>query len=56
MCRFSNKSGSIPWWWQFIIKPQIEKSPEFKYIEFIEDVRANAVGYEKITAMRSRRR
>ena len=38
-----------------LLKPQIEKSPEFKYIEFIEDVRANAVGYEKMTAMRLQR-
>ena len=35
-----------------LLKPQIEKSSDFKYIEFIEDVRANAVGYEKLTAMR----
>ena len=34
-----------------LLKPQIEKSPDFKYIEFIEDVRANAIGYEKLTAM-----
>lgn len=39
-----------------LLKPQIEKSPEFKYIEFIEDVRANAVGYEKMTAMRLQKR
>lgn len=36
-----------------LLKPQIEKSPDFKYIEFIEDVRANAIGYEKLTAMRN---
>lgn len=34
-----------------LLKQQIEKSLEFKYIEFIEDVRANAIGYEKMTAM-----
>ena len=39
-----------------LLKPQIEKSSDFKYIEFIEDVRANAVGYEKLTAMRLQRR
>lgn len=39
-----------------LLKPQIEKSSDFKYIEFIEDVRANAVGYEKMTAMRLQRR
>ena len=26
-----------------LLKPQIEKSKDFKYIEFIEDVRANAI-------------
>lgn len=39
-----------------LLKPQIEKSSNFKYIEFIEDVRANAIGYEKLTAMRLQRR
>ena len=39
-----------------LLKPQIEKSPDFKYIEFIEDVRANAIGYEKLTAMRLQKR
>lgn len=39
-----------------LLKPQIEKSSDFKYIEFIEDIRANAVGYEKLTAMRIQRR
>ena len=39
-----------------LLKPQIEKSPDFKYIEFIGDVRANAIGYEKLTAMRLQRR
>lgn len=34
-----------------LLKQQIEKLLEFKYIEFIEDVRANAIGYEKMTAM-----
>ena len=28
---------------------------EFKYVEFIDDVRANAIGYEKLTAARLRR-
>ncbi|WP_195256466.1 hypothetical protein [Dorea longicatena] len=39
-----------------LLKQQIEKSLEFKYIEFIEDVRANAIGYEKMTAMRFQKR
>ena len=39
-----------------LLKSQIEKSQDFKYIEFIEDVRANAIGYEKLTAMRLQRR
>lgn len=39
-----------------LLKPQIEKSLDFKYIEFIEDVRANAIGYEKLTAMRLQKR
>ena len=39
-----------------LLKPQIEKSKDFKYIEFIEDVRANAIGYEKLTAMRLQKR
>ena len=34
-----------------LLKQQIEKSSDFKYIEFIEDIRANAVGYEKMTAL-----
>lgn len=39
-----------------LLKLQIEKSKDFKYIEFIEDVRANAIGYEKLTAMRLQKR
>lgn len=34
----------------------IEKSSDFKYIEFIEDIRANAVGYEKMTALHIQKR
>lgn len=29
-----------------LLKQQIEKSSDFKYIEFIEDIRANAVGWD----------
>lgn len=35
-----------------LLKEQISRSPEFKYIEFIEDINANAVGYEKLAAVR----
>ena len=35
-----------------LLREQIEASPDFKYIEFIEDCRANAVGYEKLTCAR----
>lgn len=35
-----------------LLKEQIKQSPDFKYIEFIEDVRANAIGYEKLAAAR----
>ena len=38
-----------------LLRKQIENSTEFKYVEFIEDVRANAIGYEKLTAARLRR-
>ena len=38
-----------------LLKKQIENSSEFKYVEFIDDVRANAIGYEKLTAARLRR-
>ena len=38
-----------------LLKKQIEQSPEFKYIEFIDDVKANAIGYEKLAAARIRR-
>lgn len=31
-----------------LLKEQIESSPDFKYIEFIEDCKANAIGYEKL--------
>ena len=39
-----------------LLKQQIEKSSDFKYIEFIEDIRANAVGYEKMTALHIQKR
>ena len=39
-----------------LLKQQIEKSSDFKYIEFIEDIRANAVGYEKMTALHLQKR
>ena len=29
-----------------LLKQQIEKSSDFKYIEFIEDIRVNAVGWD----------
>mgnify|MGYP000544410248 CR=1 FL=1 len=35
-----------------LLRKQIENSSEFKYVEFIDDVRANAIGYEKLTAAR----
>lgn len=35
-----------------LLRSQIESSPDFKYIEFIEDVKANAIGYEKLAAAR----
>ena len=38
-----------------LLRKQIENSPEFKYVEFIDDVRANAIGYEKLTTARLRR-
>ena len=38
-----------------LLKKQIEQSPEFKYIEFIDDVKANAIGYEKLAVARIRR-
>ena len=38
-----------------LLRKQIENSSEFKYVEFIDDVRANAIGYEKLTAARLRR-
>lgn len=38
-----------------LLKKQIEQSPEFKYIEFIDDVKANAIGYEKLASARIRR-
>ena len=38
-----------------LLKQQIERSSDFKYIEFIDDVRANAIGYEKLTTARLRR-
>jgi plasmid segregation protein ParM len=28
-----------------VLHKQIETSPEFKYIEFIDNIKANAVGY-----------
>ena len=37
------------------MRKQIENSSEFKYVEFIDDVRANAIGYEKLTVARLRR-
>ena len=39
-----------------LLKQHIEKSSDFKYIEFIEDIRANAVGYEKMTALHIQKR
>ena len=39
-----------------LLKQQIEKSSDFKYIEFIEDIRANAVGYEKMTTLHIQKR
>lgn len=39
-----------------LLKQQIEKSKDFKYIEFIEDIRANAVGYEKMAALHHQKR
>ena len=39
-----------------LLKQQIEKSSDFKYIEFIEDIQANAVGYEKMTALHIQKR
>ena len=38
-----------------LLRKQIENSSEFKYVEFIDDVRANAIGYEKLTTARLRR-
>lgn len=38
-----------------LLRRQIEKSAEFKYVEFIEDVCANAIGYEKLTEARMRK-
>ena len=38
-----------------LLRKQIENSPEFKYVEFIDDIRANAIGYEKLTTARLRR-
>ena len=38
-----------------LLRKQIENSPEFKYVEFIDEVRANAIGYEKLTTARLRR-
>ena len=38
-----------------LLREQIERSPEFKYIEFIEDVKANAVGYSKLANARLNR-
>ena len=38
-----------------LLRKQIENSLEFKYVEFIDDVRANAIGYEKLTTARLRR-
>lgn len=35
-----------------LLKEQIEKSQDFRYIEFIEDCKANAVGYEKLALAR----
>lgn len=39
-----------------LLRRQIEASSEFKYIEFIDDVKANAIGYAKLTAARLNRR
>ena len=39
-----------------LLKQQIEKASDFKYIEFIEDIRANAIGYEKMTALHIQKR
>lgn len=39
-----------------LLKKQIEKASDFKYIEFIEDIRANAIGYEKMTALHIQKR
>lgn len=38
-----------------LLREQIERSPEFKYIEFIEDVKANVVGYSKLANARLNR-
>lgn len=38
-----------------LLRKQIEQSPEFKYIEFIDDEKANAIGYKKLTSARLRR-
>ncbi len=38
-----------------LLRQQIENSQDFKYIEFIEDVKANAIGYEKLAAARMNR-
>ena len=38
-----------------LLRQQIEHSPDFKYVEFIDDVRANAIGYEKMVAARMSR-
>lgn len=39
-----------------LLKQQIENASDFKYIEFIEDIRANAIGYEKMTALHIQKR
>ena len=38
-----------------LLRKQIEKSADFKYIEFIEDIKANAIGYDKLVTARLRR-
>lgn len=38
-----------------LLREQIERSTDFKYVEFIADCRANAIGYEKLAVARINR-
>ena len=53
---FRTNPADFSRWWKSVIEKQIENSSEFKYVEFIDDVRANAIGYEEIDSSSSAQR